>query len=231
VCAFLLFVAPRHFFTGTAIITLLTLAVAPILGTSGNGFFFDGLWLSFAEGVGVYYILNYAKSRLSGIVFFVLVLVGIPALRWALPGVWANGLPTSTVFALILIIMHPYDHRIAGAPVLRPIAFCGTMCYSLYLVHWPITCVMTDAFYRAGVRGTWQTLLIVTPLTILVSIAASALFHVKIERHFLNSPIVSKEPERAHSLCRSTLHLLTRRLRLSVQSSPPDPIGANSAGI
>jgi peptidoglycan/LPS O-acetylase OafA/YrhL len=103
----------------------------------------------------------------------------------------------STAFALTLILLHPWDHRTFAARALRPIALCGQMCYSLYLVHWPVTLVITTAFYNAGVRGFWPTLLVVAPLAIAASIAASWLFHLAVERRFLNSPISRTEPDRA----------------------------------
>ena len=62
------------------------------------------------------------------------------------------------------------------------------MCYSLYLVHWPIAVVMTNAFYEAGIRSLYGTFFIVGPSTIAVSILLSRLFYLVIERHFINVP-------------------------------------------
>ena len=67
VCGVLLMLAPRQFFLGIAGVTFLTLIVAPIAIARPDllpisGFFLDGRWLMFAEGVAVYYILNYAPT-------------------------------------------------------------------------------------------------------------------------------------------------------------------------
>src|SRR5438067_4214347 len=91
-------------------------------------------------------------------------------------------LVVSTAFTIVLIILHPWDAHLSQAQVCRPIAKCGEMCYSLYLLHWPITIVVTEALYRAGVRGVWRTLVIVAPLAILSSLIGSWLFHLLIER-------------------------------------------------
>src|SRR6266851_4648964 len=216
VCGLLLIVAPRRFFAGSALVTLLTLAIAPLgflnEGVAIQGFFFDGRWLMFAEGVAVYYILNYQRSRRFGICSFTMLLLALAALRWLVPAVKANDLwrdrvwelVASTAFALSLFILHRWDGRTAHSRVLRPIAICGQMCYSLYLVHWPIAVIMTTFFYRVGVRGVWPTLLIVAPLTIAASITASWIFHLWIERRFLNGPIKASVPDISKSLGRQT---------------------------
>ena len=201
VCGFILILAPRYFFSGIAIVTFLTLFVAPIAIIQPEllpiqGFFFDGRWLMFAEGVALYYIINYAKSRVPGVAVFVMLLVVTISVRWGIPTLETNPLArnrvweflASTAFALGLVLLHPWDMKISGSRLLHPIAICGQMCYSLYLLHWPIAVVMTTAFYRAGIRGLYPTLLIVAPLTITSSIAASWLFHLTVERKFLNTP-------------------------------------------
>jgi peptidoglycan/LPS O-acetylase OafA/YrhL len=207
VCGLILVLAPRHFFACVTAVTLLTLIVAPIAITRPDqfpiqGFFFDGRWLMFAEGVAVYYILNYMQSQIPGISLVALLLVATAALRWGFPAVAADPLSRqrswelvgSTAFALGLLLLHPWDLQAACARILHPIAVCGQMCYSLYLVHWPVTVVLTAAFYRAGVYGLWPTLLIVAPATIATSIAASWLFHLTVERRFLNPPNVPPKP-------------------------------------
>jgi peptidoglycan/LPS O-acetylase OafA/YrhL len=201
VCGLVRLVVPRRFFAGVAAVTVLTLAVAPLgLAPGGpaiQGFFFDGRWLMFAEGVAVYYVLNYSRSKARGVAAFVALLLAVSALRWGVPAVsvndlWRNRtgeLVWSMGFALALILLHPWDHLMSRSPLFRPLAVCGRMCYSLYLVHWPVTVVITTYFYRAGVRGVWPTLLIVAPLAIAASIVAAWLFHLAVERRFLNRPV------------------------------------------
>jgi peptidoglycan/LPS O-acetylase OafA/YrhL len=210
VCGLILIVAPARFFRGVAVVTLLTLVLAPIAILWPTllpiqGFFFDGRWLMFAEGVAVYYILNYARSQPTGVLLFAILLFAAAALRWGAPAVAADKLARermfefvgSTAFSLALLLLHRWDLRTARSRLLHPIAVCGQMCYSLYLVHWPICVVMTTVFYRAGIRGFWPSLLIVAPLTIAASIYASWLFHLTVERWFLNAASVPITPDRS----------------------------------
>jgi peptidoglycan/LPS O-acetylase OafA/YrhL len=206
ICGLLLILVPRFFFSGIAVVTLLTLMVAP-LGILRpdlypiQGFFFDGRWLMFAEGVAVYYILNYARSRKAGIGLMAILLAALVACRFGWQSMPTAGVTRdrlfeligSTGFSLIILLLHSWDARTSNVRLLHPIALCGQMCYSLYLVHWPITVVMTNVFYRGGVCGFWSTLLLVAPLTIAASISASWLFHVTIERRFINGPQRPKE--------------------------------------
>lgn len=209
VCGLLLIVAPKRFFAGAAAITLLTLLVAPFgflrIGPRIQGFFFDGRWLMFAEGVAVYYAVNLAPSRRSWIVGGAIILALALGLRWGIPAIAANRdwrdraveLVSSSVFALGILLLYPWDERLLRSPLARPFAVCGQMCYSLYLIHWPISVVVTTAFHRAGVRGPWPTLLIVVPVAVGLSIAASWLFHLFVERRFLNAPVAPISPARA----------------------------------
>lgn len=199
VCALLLLVSPRHFFSGVAAVTLLTLTLVPwSLSPEGQvvrGFFFDGRWLMFAEGVAVYYLLNYSRTRWFGVAFFAVLLVILVALRmWPLVAanelyrnrVWE--LIASTAFTIVALLLRPWDERFVQSRLSRPLAVCGRMCYSLYLVHWPITVVIASYFHGAGVRGLWPTLMFVAPLGIVASIVSAWLFHRAVETRFLNSP-------------------------------------------
>ncbi len=199
VCGLMLIVARRRFFSGLAVVTLLSLAGGRLVlsgrGSAIDGFFFDGRWLMFAEGVGVYYLVNYGRSRRAGLLLFAaLMLLALwlhgnatvaasPIARyraWELEG--------STAFALALLALHPWDRRTFEARILRPIGLCGEMCYSLYLAHWPIAAVLTTLFYRAGVRGPLATLLLAAPVTIAASLVGGYIFHVTVERRFMNTP-------------------------------------------
>lgn len=207
VCGLLLVVAPTGFFRGVALVTVLTLVIAP-LGLLGprlaiQGFFFDGRWLMFAEGVAVYYLLNYARSATARVGAFGVLSFATAAFRWGVPAVAANELwrdrawelVVSTLFAWALLLSHRWDRRVALSRPARPFALCGQMCYSLYLVHWPVTIAITTYFYRAGVRGPIPTLLLVAPLAVATSLVCSWVFHKVVERKFLNGP--STSPARA----------------------------------
>jgi peptidoglycan/LPS O-acetylase OafA/YrhL len=205
VCALILIVAPRRFFAGVTLVTLATLVTAPWSQTSEGqairGFFFDGRWLMFAEGVAVYYALNYARRRTPGIAFFAALLFAVIALRlrpevatdeFARNAVWE--LIASTVFALAALLLRPWDGRLVGSRLTRPLAACGQMCYSLYLIHWPITIVITEYAHGAGVRGFWPTVLFAAPAAVAVSVACAWLFHIMVERRFLNAPAGRPDP-------------------------------------
>ncbi len=202
VCGVVLVAAPRRFFTVVAGITLLTLAVMPLGlvpgGLAIQGFFFDGRWLIFAEGVAVYYVLNYSKSRFVQVAPFVTLVLAAVAVRWGIPAVapndvWRNRafeFFASTAFALALVVLHPADGWSARAWLTRPLSFCGRMCYSLYLVHWPVAVVLPTLFHQLGVRGVWPHLLFVAPLTVTASVLASWLFHRAVESKYLNVPVL-----------------------------------------
>jgi peptidoglycan/LPS O-acetylase OafA/YrhL len=64
------------------------------------------------------------------------------------------------------------------------------MCYSLYLIHGPVTKVIAHLLCLAGVWEVWGTLLVTFPLCIAGAVAASWMFHLAIERRFLNTPAV-----------------------------------------
>src|SRR5262249_23938266 len=91
-------------------------------------------------------------------------------------------------FALVLLALHRWDLRLSGSRVVRPVVFCGRMCSSLYLVHWPVTLVVSIWLYHAGVRGIWPTMLVTIPVAAALSVAGSWVFFRLIERRFLNPP-------------------------------------------
>lgn len=199
VCGILLFTARRRFFTGVLLVSLAVAVVAFIhyARREGNaqfvdhldGFFFDGRWLVFATGVLVYYRLVHASRRASHLIDALMVL--------GLAGAWiacriegsilAKELRVGLIFGIALIFLRRREAIILNSAVLRPITWCGTMCYSVYLVHWPVVKLVSHILYLQGVRGAWPTLLITLPVCAAVAIPLSWLFHVAFERRFLNT--------------------------------------------
>lgn len=201
VCGVILLVAPRKFFGGAVAVSLCT-GVVMVLNAAGfnlpvEGFFFDGRWLLFAAGIAVYYHRNYGAAVRPWLIpgtlglaatLALVVRFGVLAASDADRRAWANEYVAGTFFAILLMALSRWDHRIATARLLRPLAACGTMCYSLYLVHYPITKVISAALFRAGVRGAWPTLLVTIPVATAASCLAAWAFFRVVERRYLNPP-------------------------------------------
>lgn len=169
-------------FLGSAAVTLAVLmsvqASLPV-----QGLFLDGMWLLFAMGVWVFYDLTQASRFVRALGRTVLA---IPMAAWCL----GEGDPTlaiGSVFALTLLALRRVD-SMASLRILRPLAWAGTGCYSLYLVHWPLTKLIGHAMFHHGWRSPLSTLLVTTPLALVASSLVAWLFHVQIERRFLNGP-------------------------------------------
>ena len=200
ICGLLLAISRRRFFLGAGILSALVFAagiVNALFGVRDSGFFFDGRWLMFALGILVYWTLNYAEGRSRTLVPLAVTALGIgslavlvyPATRTMLPDGVAFSVLAAPVFAAILLLLHRWDHRLTRSRALRPITWCGTMCYSLYLVHWPVVKPISNALWRGGIDTGALTLLVTIPVCAACSIAAARLFHLTVERRFLNAPV------------------------------------------
>lgn len=194
ICGLLVVLAPRRFFRGAIVVTLLTalvffVAAATHSVTRLNGFFLDGRWFMFAAGIAVYYRVNHADRRRKRLIDAVLVLsfVVTVVLMIVRPGSLFHELLFAFLFAALLLPLHRFDRAIDSSRVLAPITGTGVMCYSVYLVHWPICKAMSHLLYNAGVRGTWPTLAIVFPVTFTLSLLAAWIFHRTIELRFMNT--------------------------------------------
>jgi len=201
VCGAILLIAPRRFFTGALLVTLGTLALMVVSSACGGlpirGFFFDGRWLLFAAGVFIYYHHNYAAPRewwlvpaglALAITAALIVRYGFLARSGTELKSWAFEYVAGALFAIVLLLLRRWDGLLARARILKPLAACGTMCYSLYLVHWPITKLTSAALFQAGVRGAWPTLLVTIPIAMTASLLVARAFYLLVERRFLNQP-------------------------------------------
>jgi peptidoglycan/LPS O-acetylase OafA/YrhL len=199
VMGLLMLLGRRGLFFGALVICAVSLLVVRTsIGKAWTvwGFFFDGHWLAFAAGILVYQQVNYAKglrSRWPVLLLLLGMAYYLRALRGQqftiAPNNLYQALAAAFAFALVLLILRPWDERIARTPLLRPLMWCGRMCYSLYLVHWPVCKAVSHATYEAvGWRADWQILWLNVPLCMVCCLPAGAAFYLLVERHFLNAP-------------------------------------------
>ncbi|MCC7009113.1 MAG: acyltransferase [Acidobacteria bacterium] len=185
----LLLFFPRALARGAAAITLFTLAVmltAPLVGWPIDGFFFDGNWLPFAAGVFVYFVQNYGRGRHEVALGAILVAMFL----WVALAT-ADKLPTLGVgaaFALVLLAVRRWDGTLATATAVRPFAWCGRMCYSLYLVHQLPVKAVANAARQIGITSDAATLVVTVPACLAVALVIGYGFYLTVEQRFLNSP-------------------------------------------
>jgi len=192
-----LFLAPKHFTKSiaaiTAVVALLTV-VSPGNPTT-HGFFFDGLWLQFAAGVGVYHALNFGTGR-TAIALVSLLTVGaihqyFAMSHWDLDHTLHESNVVAFLFAVVLIGLHRFDMAIAQSRLAAPLTSCGLACYSIYLVHAPLVKGLSHAWYLLGFTSGPATLLVTIPSSLVVSIVLGKMFHRCVEQRFLNPAAAS----------------------------------------
>lgn len=214
VTGLILALAPRRFFAVAALVTafvLIARRTAPWLSIPVQGAFLDGHWLMFAAGILVYYYVNYASFRRRRICEASLWLWLLHSARdleqvRALPNTIDSNLLVAAGFALLLVALHRWDAALSGTALTRPFRFCGTICYSLYLVHWPICKAISHSADSAGVQGVPATMLVVVPLCIATSLVAAYAFHIGIERRFLNAKRPADMPPRSPQVRSNSRH-------------------------
>jgi peptidoglycan/LPS O-acetylase OafA/YrhL len=238
----LLLVAIRkRWFAGAVGMSLVVAAVASYgsrRAINMNGFFFDGYWVSFFAGV-----LVHATCKSGKTLHRILIQAALLALAaYCSSGrLWVYSVHASVkesayvacLFALALIAFHPYDQRLTSCPMLQPLAYCGRMCYSLYLVHWPVSKAIGHGLYNAGIHGDGAAVLVALPLSIVASVCAATVFYRSVEMRFLNSSIPAESMTTAGSaLARDGQHNERRQVantnapRHDVDGNRREPISA-----
>jgi peptidoglycan/LPS O-acetylase OafA/YrhL len=185
----LLLVSRRWFFLGTALLTAATLVTALTcrwLAVSVAGFFFDGSWAMFAAGILVYYSLRYGTRRFRQASVVLLATAAVVS-AVTFPTVEAVSYGFTFGFAVVLLAIHRWDFPLASARVCRPLFFCGTMCYSLYLVHLIPVKAVSQGLRQLGFTSPEATLLLGIPCCLAVCIVLGSLFYLLVERRFLNT--------------------------------------------
>jgi peptidoglycan/LPS O-acetylase OafA/YrhL len=185
VVGLLLVISRRYFFVLTAVTSVLCVALHAILmrfGIPDDGFFFDGNWLLFAAGILVYYQINYCNRKNTYICFSILLASFLISL--SIESI--QGLSVGTAYAMLLATTHRWDKEISKQKWLAPLNFCGTMCYSLYLVHQLIVTIIQKKLYYLGLDSAEATLFVTIPVCTVVSLVAGAAYFRYVESRFLN---------------------------------------------
>lgn len=187
---------PARFFRTAALVTVVVLAVpllAPLAGVRVAGLFLDGYWLAFASGILVYWQANYGERR-HRVATVALLAAGLGYALVAFPGRGEidRDVASAMLFAGLLLVLHRYDAHVPGSERLRPLAFLGTICYSLYLSHAVVVRALSQVLWDAGLRSPAATVGIVVPVCVVAAIVVGWGFHRAVERRFLNRP--STEP-------------------------------------
>ena len=186
---------PLHFYAGIVAITVLTLVVIALDFAMGrelpiSGFFFDGRWLLFASGVAVFCRAKYAsaakKRTINGLLGGCGVALTLHYVKS--PGDYRLELLAGAFFALLISLLFDKDASVSIRWYFNPIIFCGKICYSLYLIHWPVCKAISHALAWQGVTSLWETVLITLPLTLTVSVFCAWRFHLLVEHRFLPPP-------------------------------------------
>jgi len=194
VCGALLFLWPRRFFAGAAWVTAGVLAIAVLTRASAinvDGFFFDGAWLQFALGILLYWALNYCgTSGRSAAALAFLTVIAVAGLQGPallhLDKNWAQEFFVAGAFSLVALVLRPLDRRFIDSSTLRPLRVCGAMCYSLYLVHMPVTSVLRAIVQAAGENPMALPPFVSLPLYGVPSLLLAWQFHIYIERRFMS---------------------------------------------
>jgi len=194
-----LIVTRRFFFLALGFLTLIVaiLFLFPCPGLYTEGLFLDGQWLMFASGILVYYVSNYVRVR-RWIWFSLPLVIGILNAA-ADPRQLRQPLNQSYLaafsFALLLLSLKPWDYYTRARTILSPLRSCGEMCYSLYLVHWPVVQVLGHALESFGTTTSLTILLIRIPACVGATILVGSVFHRLVERKFWNPGIIRSEPK------------------------------------
>jgi len=183
-----LLLRPQWFFRLAAGVTAVTL-LGQAAGLRVPGLFLDGYWLAFAAGILVYWQVNYGTSRSAMATWLLLGAIVVDAVVGLPEGTdLARDVAAAGLFAMALLAGHRFDDRLANARALRPLAFAGTICYSLYLSHAVIVRSLSQWLQDAGLTSDLATVVVVVPVSVAAAVAVGWAFHVLVERHFLNRP-------------------------------------------
>lgn len=182
----------KRLFQGIVCVTCLVFLVRHI-GINADSTPIDSYWYAFAAGAVVYQAIVsrrwYYPALLAVAALSLAYRSGLDSVFALHASPQAGGI-LGGLFALLLLTLHPLDAKLYDLPVLRPLRWCGTRCYSIYLIHWPICKMLATLLHAKGLDAyavLWPV------VTVPVTLLASHLFHMTVERRFM-----SKRPESPH---------------------------------
>ncbi|MGC4003981.1 MAG: acyltransferase [Pirellulales bacterium] len=200
------------------VVALVTVAVAirfyVFPSPADDGLFYNGAWLQFAAGLGIYYD-RHGTGRTARWAIRAALCAGLAVSCrnvgefWERPKGQNVSFAAAYAFALVAIALHRYDARIARIRVLRPLIACGTMCYAIYLMHWVVVKPIQHGFALAGWTDAASVGFVVVPCALAASIVVGRLFHLTVEHRFLNTTASTGE---AHPEVRLLQNPLERTL-------------------
>jgi peptidoglycan/LPS O-acetylase OafA/YrhL len=193
VAGLILLLVPKRLHTA-AIAAVSISCVMPLLFPQYTvGFFFDGRWLLFAMGWIIYRgnvygadLHRYAINLLLLAAAAAVVVVAGPALLDRHMNL-SQELFAGLGFGLIISLLYRWDRQLTTFRAATPLYACGVMCYSIYLVHWPLVKALSHILFLLGVGTGYSAFLITLPACVAGSIGIGWLFHVTVERRFMKS--------------------------------------------
>ncbi len=202
IAALILLLAGGRIFSAAVVVTIFVFigkTIGWFLGWDVKGSLLDGGWFQIAAGILLYFRVNKATPRQIRWIHALLILGVLASLRN--PSHLLEFYPNHDMerfvaysFALLASLLYPYDQKLKQAVVLRPLRFVGGMSYSVYLCHPLVAKGISFAFFRAGVYGNAETLLLVLPLCLAASLPVAYMFHRQIERHFIPKSNPTSQP-------------------------------------
>jgi peptidoglycan/LPS O-acetylase OafA/YrhL len=189
IVAIVLALTPRDLLKNLLLLSLGILAFNFIANDIGFSHRIAGLvherWLPFALGMLVFVRLNVAipaqAARLIECGF--LVLAAMAAFTSNAPLVFQS------LFAASLVLLRPFDDRLAKTPALGPFRMIGRWSYSIYLWHVPFCVLSSLALVSLGATGFWTRVFFVFPALVLGSVLVGAVVYYMIEK-----PLTLKKP-------------------------------------
>lgn len=114
------------------------LFVAGLVPAIGSRVPLLALWPHFALGSLVWLLFRQLPQVSRRIVWGSTLLAVLALVTWTLPAEPRFTLWFVTACAWLLLLLQPFDARLAALPALRWLGWIGTFSYSLYLIHAPV---------------------------------------------------------------------------------------------